>query len=179
MRIFRNGYDITTIGVDLSKVETFNQLRALEFSQPIVFTVGCFDLFHAGHVHLLREAHYLGARLIVGLDTDESVKKLKGDARPFYPFAERLDILLACKFVDYVIEGSTDEWPEVMQALKPTTFVKGAEYRNSPCKLGELAQNVKYIEMCGDLHTTRIIDVVRTTNGHYGPRRCKVSKNAD
>ena len=82
MRIFRNGYDITTIGVDLSKVETFNQLRALEFSQPVVFTVGCFDLFHAGHVHLLREAHYLGARLIVGLDTDASVKKFPENQSP-------------------------------------------------------------------------------------------------
>lgn len=179
MRIFRNGYDVTTIHLNLAEITTLDQLSKFPFSKPTVFTTGCFDLFHAGHVHFLYEANCLGSRLIVGLDTDESIKKLKGEDRPVYPFAERLSILLANKYVDYVIEGCTEEWPEIMQAIKPEVFVKGSEYRDAAVELSKYAQKTVYVEMFGNRHSSQIIEDLRIINGHYGPGRKKVSKRTD
>lgn len=179
MRIFRNGYDILTVGLNLVEIDTVEKLSKIAFSKPTVFTTGCFDLYHAGHVHFLYEAHRFGSRLIVGLDTDESIKKLKGNERPVYPFGERLAILLANKYVDYVVEGCTEEWPEIMKALAVDVFVKGAEYKDKHIELSQYAQRTEYVEMFGDRHSSQIIENLRISNGHYGPRPKKVSKNAD
>ena len=151
----------------------------LNFSKPTVFTTGCFDLYHAGHVHFLYEASRFGARLVVGLDTDESIKKLKGTDRPVYPFGERLAILLANKYVDYVIEGCTEEWPEIMQALNVDVFVKGTEYKDKPLELSQYAKQTQYVEMFGDRHSSHIIENLRIMNGHYGPRPKKIPKEID
>lgn len=179
MRIFRNGYDVTTVNLNLTTITTLEQLSKLNFSRPTVFTTGCFDVFHAGHVHFLYEANSCGARLIVGLDTDESIKKLKGNSRPVYPFGERLSILLANKYVDYVIEGCTEEWPDIMKAINPDVFVKGAEYKGVDVELTKYANKTVYIEMFGDKHSSQIIEDLRIMNGNHGPRPKKVSKGID
>ncbi len=95
----------------------------------IVFTNGCFDILHPGHVDLLRRAKALGTRLIVGLNSDESVRKIKGDGRPFFSAEERCEILLGLASVDEVIifEELTPE--NLIKQVKPDVLVKGGDWK--------------------------------------------------
>ena len=95
----------------------------------VVFTNGCFDVLHAGHVEYLAWARAQGDALIVGLNSDISVCALKGESRPIVPFAERAMLLMALRSVDVVV-GFTETTPESLIAhLKPDVHVKSAQYR--------------------------------------------------
>jgi glycerol-3-phosphate cytidylyltransferase len=95
----------------------------------VVFTNGCFDLLHAGHVHYLAWARAQGDALIVGLNSDESVRALKGRERPFSPFADRAAVLVALRSVDVVV-GFAERTPEVLlEGIAPDIHVKSAQYR--------------------------------------------------
>jgi D-beta-D-heptose 7-phosphate kinase/D-beta-D-heptose 1-phosphate adenosyltransferase len=95
----------------------------------IVFTNGCFDLLHPGHLGLLRRAAAEGDVLVVGINDDASVRRLKGAGRPIYPAAERAEILLAVRWVDHVTIFPEDTPLETIEAVRPDVLVKGAEYR--------------------------------------------------
>lgn len=97
--------------------------------QRIVFTNGCFDLLHPGHVSLLHQARHLGDRLIVGLNTDASIKRLKGEQRPILPGQDRAAILSALEDVDMVVFFDEDTPLTLIGQLKPDILVKGADYR--------------------------------------------------
>ncbi len=95
----------------------------------VVFTNGCFDLLHAGHVAYLDWARSQGDALIVGLNSDDSVRLLKGEARPLIPFGDRAAILAALRSVDAVV-GFGERTPEVLlDRLRPDVHVKSAQYR--------------------------------------------------
>jgi len=95
----------------------------------VVFTNGCFDLLHAGHVHYLAWARAQGDALIVGLNSDASVRSLKGAERPFSPFADRAAVLAALRSVDVVV-GFAERTPEVLlDRIRPDIHVKSAQYR--------------------------------------------------
>ena len=101
--------------------------RAL--GRRVVFTNGCFDVLHSGHVSYLAWARSQGDALIVGLNTDESVRKLKGERRPIVPFEDRATLLTALRSVDAVV-GFGERTPEaIIDRLKPDVFVKSAQYR--------------------------------------------------
>lgn len=93
-----------------------------------VFTNGCFDLVHAGHVALLEEARAAGDLLVVGLNTDASVRALKGPGRPIVPEAERAEILAAFRAVDLVVLFPEETPRELVLALRPDVLVKGGDY---------------------------------------------------
>ncbi|MBX3096596.1 MAG: D-glycero-beta-D-manno-heptose 1-phosphate adenylyltransferase [Fimbriimonadaceae bacterium] len=95
----------------------------------IVFTNGVFDLLHVGHVRYLTEAKSLGDRLIVGVNSDDSVRRLKGPDRPVYPAEQRAEILLALQSVDAVCIFSEDTPSHLIETLKPDIHVKGGDYR--------------------------------------------------
>lgn len=97
--------------------------------QRVVFTNGCFDLLHPGHVSLLHQARRLGDRLIVGLNTDASVKRLKGDSRPVLNEQDRAVMLNALACVDMVVLFDEDTPETLIRALKPDILVKGADYK--------------------------------------------------
>jgi D-beta-D-heptose 7-phosphate kinase/D-beta-D-heptose 1-phosphate adenosyltransferase len=97
--------------------------------QRIVFTNGCFDLLHPGHVSLLHQARHLGDRLIVGLNTDASIQRLKGAQRPILPGRDRAAILSALEDVDMVVFFDDDTPLNLIAQLKPDILVKGADYR--------------------------------------------------
>lgn len=97
-------------------------------STKIVFTNGCFDILHVGHVRYLQEARNLGDRLVVGLNSDESVKRLKGAERPIVSEDERKEILLALSFVDEVHIFSEDTPLNLIKKVKPSILVKGGDY---------------------------------------------------
>ena len=96
--------------------------------QVIVFTNGCFDIIHSGHLDLLKEAKSYGDKLIVGLNSDKSVSKLKGPERPIIGQSERKKILSALKFVDEVIIFNEENPLKLIKKLKPSILVKGADY---------------------------------------------------
>lgn len=94
----------------------------------IVFTNGCFDLMHPGHLHYLAEARALGTHLVIGLNTDSSVRKLKGEHRPIMDENARALLLASLAFVDLVVLFSEDTPLELIQQLRPDVLVKGADY---------------------------------------------------
>jgi D-beta-D-heptose 7-phosphate kinase/D-beta-D-heptose 1-phosphate adenosyltransferase len=98
------------------------------YSQKTVFTNGVFDLIHPGHLTYLAEAAGLGQRLIVGVNSDESVKRLKGDRRPIMPLAARMQLLAGLFYVDGVIAFDDDTPIELIKALRPDVLVKGGDY---------------------------------------------------
>ena len=96
--------------------------------KKIVFTNGCFDLLHVGHVRYLQRARRLGDLLVVGLNSDSSVRRLKGPQRPIVPQAERAEVLAALACVDYVTLFREDTPLELIELLLPDVLVKGSDW---------------------------------------------------
>ena len=106
--------------------ETLKELRAKR--KRIVFTNGCFDLLHVGHLRYLEKAKALGDILVVGVNEDSSVQRLKGSERPILPLVERMEILSGLECVDYVISFHEDTPLELISFLKPHVLVKGGDW---------------------------------------------------
>jgi len=94
----------------------------------LVFTNGCFDIIHAGHIDLFERARALGDRLVVGVNSDASIRRLKGPERPFIPEADRVIILRALRSVDDVILFDEDTPARVIEELQPDVLVKGGDW---------------------------------------------------
>ena len=102
---------------------------ACEHHRPMVFTNGCFDILHRGHVTYLERARRLGAILVVGLNTDASVRRLnKGAERPINPLEDRLEVVAALESVDFVTAFDEDTPLELIEALRPEILVKGGDW---------------------------------------------------
>ncbi|MEE8404552.1 MAG: D-glycero-beta-D-manno-heptose 1-phosphate adenylyltransferase [candidate division Zixibacteria bacterium] len=99
--------------------------------QRVVFTNGVFDLIHRGHIDYLYKARSFGDILIVGLNSDASVRRLKGNKRPFQKQADRAAIVVSLKPVDYVVLFSEDTPERLIEAIRPDILVKGADYKVS------------------------------------------------
>ena len=95
----------------------------------IVFTNGCFDIIHRGHVELLKFARSLGDVLVVGLNDDESVRRLKGKNRPINTLEDRAFVLLSIRWVDFVVPFSEDTPERIIREISPDVLVKGGDYR--------------------------------------------------
>jgi len=93
-----------------------------------VFTNGCFDILHVGHIRYLKEARDLGDKLVIGLNSDASVKRLKGEARPVMSQADRKEVLESLRFVDEVLIFDQDTPLELIKKVKPQILVKGGDY---------------------------------------------------
>ncbi|HEQ97844.1 MAG TPA: D-glycero-beta-D-manno-heptose 1-phosphate adenylyltransferase [candidate division Zixibacteria bacterium] len=110
-------------------VNRMAELRKSWRSCRVVFTNGVFDLIHYGHLKLLQDCKILGDVLIVGLNSDASVRKIKGPRRPIMPFKERSKILAALEPVDYVVSFSDETPLKLIKKLKPDVLVKGSDYK--------------------------------------------------
>ena len=125
----------------------------------IVFTNGCFDILHRGHVTYLAEARKLGDLLIVGLNSDASVKRLKGPERPINNEADRLYVLSQLKSVDFV-EIFTDDTPlELIKKINPKVLVKGGDW-----KIDQIVGGKEVIANGGDVFSLNFVDGYSTTN---------------
>ncbi len=118
---------------DEKKLIEFEELRALvedykKKKKKIVWTNGCFDILHTGHVDYLKKAKKLGDVLVVGLDSDDSIKKLKGLGRPINSESDRAEILSSLEFVDYVIIFQFGAVKNYLRDLQPHVYVKGGDY---------------------------------------------------
>ena len=122
---------LTTIKNKLLSREAFETKLAewRSAGETIVFTNGCFDILHRGHVEYLAQAADLGDKLIVGLNTDASVKRLKGESRPVNDEKSRALMLSALQFVDVVVFFGEDTPYELIKQLQPDILVKGNDYK--------------------------------------------------
>jgi rfaE bifunctional protein nucleotidyltransferase chain/domain len=111
--------------IDRDNIQT---LAAAIKDYQAVFTNGCFDILHPGHVYVLNESRKAGELLIVGLNTDASIKRLKGPSRPYHSFADRAMVLAALECVDYVIGFDEDTPENLIKNLTPKILVKGGDY---------------------------------------------------
>ena len=117
-----------------SKIFDIDRMKSLRESwnsqgQKIVFTNGCFDILHAGHIQYLETAAQLGDRLIIAVNSDDSVRKLKGESRPINVLASRLYLLASLSCVDAVFPFTEETPLEVILQLKPDVLVKGGDYK--------------------------------------------------
>lgn len=111
------------------------------------FCNGCFDLLAPHHVEFLRRSAEFGDTLIVGVNSDASVRRLKGEGRPIYTEAERVAMLLAVRWVDLVIVfDSEQDLADILARIKPDVLVKGEEYRGKPVTGAEHAERVEYLD---------------------------------
>lgn len=102
--------------------------KARKKGQKIAWTNGCFDLFHYGHLHFLNECARHGDKLIVGVNSDASVRQLKGPGRPVFTESHRAQLVASIIFVDYVIIFSEPSPLKVIQKIRPDVYIKGADY---------------------------------------------------
>ena len=109
----------------------------------VVFTNGCFDLLHPGHISYLRAARSLGDTLVVGLNSDASVKRLKGMSRPVVPEKDRAAVLEALDSVDAVVIFAEDTPIRLMRELEPAVYVKGGDYRVEDLPEAEVAREFR------------------------------------
>ncbi len=119
--------------------------------KKVVFTNGVFDILHRGHVEYLAAAKSFGDVLIVGLNTDASVRRLKGPGRPAQPMRDRAIILLALESVDYVIPFGAERPQRLIESISPDVLVKGADY-----KLNEIAGADHVLAHGGKVHRIRL-----------------------
>ena len=117
------------MGAILSKEQIKRKAGGLRSQgKRIVFTNGCFDLLHVGHTRYLAQAAKLGDVLVVGVNSDASVRKLKGASRPITPEGERAEVLSSLRFVDYVVVFSEERPDAIIALIKPDVHVKGGDY---------------------------------------------------
>ncbi|MBU8922581.1 MAG: D-glycero-beta-D-manno-heptose 1-phosphate adenylyltransferase [Bacteroidales bacterium] len=147
------------------KREQLLRFREENGDRRIVFTNGCFDIIHRGHVELLEQARALGDCLVVGMNSDESVKKLKGAPRPLVSADDRAFVLLGLGSVDYVTVFGEDTPLETITALRPDVLVKGSEYGEGEI-VGEdfvtqAGGKVERIRMVAGYSTTSLIEKMK------------------
>ncbi|TXE82948.1 D-glycero-beta-D-manno-heptose-7-phosphate kinase [Campylobacter peloridis] len=144
-----------------NKIKTKEELLKNIQNKNVVFTNGCFDILHFGHIKYLERAKKLGDILIVGLNSDKSVKRLKGDDRPINNEFERACMLASLYFVDYVVIFDEDTPYELINFLKPDILVKGADYKDKEIIGSNLVKKVKLIEFEDGFSTTNIINRIK------------------
>lgn len=136
---------------------SINELKSQ--NKKIVFTNGCFDILHPGHVSYLAEARSLGDVLVIGLDTDDSVKKLKGETRPIQNEQSRAKVLSALRSVDYICFFENGNPEPLIEAIAPDVLVKGGDWSVEQIRGSKFVLN-----MGGEVKSLKFIDGNSTTN---------------
>ncbi|TQR29532.1 bifunctional heptose 7-phosphate kinase/heptose 1-phosphate adenyltransferase [Campylobacter sp. MIT 99-7217] len=145
-----------------SKDELAGLLKDLKNSgKRLVFTNGCFDIVHFGHIKYLEKARKLGDILIVGLNSDSSVKRLKGDLRPINKEFQRACMLASFYFVDFVVIFDEDTPLELVKALKPDILVKGKDYEGKEVVGANLVSKLELIDFEEGYSTSKIIEKIK------------------
>ncbi|MEW5803108.1 MAG: D-glycero-beta-D-manno-heptose 1-phosphate adenylyltransferase [bacterium] len=140
--------------------------------ERIVFTNGCFDLLHVGHTRYLREARSCGDCLVVGLNSDHSIRAIKGEKRPILPEGQRAEVLAALECVDLVVIFEEPDPLRLICLVQPDILVKGADWAHDRIIGREVVEQrggqVIRIPLVPDMSTTAIIDIIRSRFGRNG-----------
>ena len=152
------------------KLKSVNEItdlaaQARKNGKCVVFTNGCFDLLHRGHVHILREARASGDLLIVGINSDRSVKSIKGPSRPILPQTDRIELIAAMEMVDYVVLFDESDPYQLIAAIKPNVLAKGGDWSAEKIVgadvVTENGGRVTVIPYLPGFSTTEIIERIR------------------
>ncbi|NOR57760.1 MAG: D-glycero-beta-D-manno-heptose-7-phosphate kinase [Sulfurimonas sp.] len=135
--------------------------RCKATGKKVVFTNGCFDILHVGHVKYLQEAKSFGDVLIVGLNSDESVSRLKGPTRPVNIASDRAYILAALEAVDFVVPFEDDTPRDLIKMIAPDTLVKGGDYKGKDVVGTEFAGELKLVDFVNGKSTTKTIQKIQ------------------
>jgi len=148
------------------KIVSRQQLKQLisrhrKSGKKIAFTNGCFDLIHYGHVQYLQKAKKANRILIIGLNSDNSVRKLKGKSRPLVPLSQRAGILAALTCVDYVCVFSEQTPKNLIRVIKPDILIKGADWKKAGVVGSEIVHKyggrVEFVKLTPRASTTNLI----------------------
>ena len=129
--------------------------------KKIVFTNGCFDILHLGHISYLREAKSYGDILVVGLNSNESVRRLKGDLRPINDESDRAQILRELECVDFVIIFDEDTPLNLIRQIQPDILVKGADYKGKEVVGSEIVSDVRLVDFVPNKSTSEIVKKIK------------------
>jgi len=150
----------------MDKVVSLSRIQALSMEyrknhQTIVFTNGCFDILHAGHVAYLTHAATLGDVLILGLNSDQSVKRIKGEKRPIISQDHRAQVLSALGCIDHVVLFDTPDPEQLIQAICPDVLVKGADWAEEQIVGADFVKKnggrIERVRLEPEISTTHII----------------------
>jgi rfaE bifunctional protein nucleotidyltransferase chain/domain len=153
------------------KVKSLDELETLTAAartngKIVVFTNGCFDLLHRGHIYLLREAKALGDLLVVAINSDQSVKAIKGPTRPILAEADRLELIASMEMVDYVLLFDEPDPYNIISILRPHILVKGGDWSAEEVIGGDLVEGnggkVVVVPYLKGFSTTEIIAKLRS-----------------
>ena len=153
------------------KLKSLDELKGLITAaktkgEIVVFTNGCFDLLHRGHLHLLREAKALGDLLVVAVNSDRSVKMIKGPARPIVSETDRLELIAALEMVNYALLFDEPDPYNIVSILRPNIIVKGGDWSAAEVVGGDLVQRnggkVVVVPYLKGFSTTEIIAKIRS-----------------
>ncbi len=150
------------MGKVLKLEELLQILPPIRKGKKVVFTNGCFDILHAGHVHYLNECKRLGDILVVGINSDNSVRRLKGPKRPIIPLEERAFVLSQLGSVDFVVPFEEDTPIKLIEEIKPDVLVKGGDWPKEQIVGREFVESyggkVLTIPFKFDVSTSKIIE---------------------
>ena len=150
----------------MSKLKPLTELKKItsklkKDGKTIVFTNGCFDILHPGHIKILEVAKNKGDILIVGLNSDSSVKKIKGSKRPILNETARIKILEQISIIDYIILFAETTPYRIIRAIKPDILVKGEDWAKNKIIGQELVRKVCRVKMYRGYSTTKIIERIK------------------
>ena len=150
--------------VDRSKIAELCQILR-DGGQKVVFTNGCFDILHAGHVRYLAKARSYGDCLVLGMNTDASVQRIKGPTRPINNQADRAEVAGALKSVDYVVFFDEPTAEELIQEVHPDVYVKGGDYTLETLPEGQIVLgyggSVELVKLVEGRSTTNVIAKIK------------------
>jgi rfaE bifunctional protein nucleotidyltransferase chain/domain len=156
------------------KLKSFEEIKAIVIGarndgKRVAFTNGCFDLLHRGHVHVLRAARACADLLIVGINSDQSVKQIKGPARPVLPESDRCQLVGAMEMVDFVVLFNEPDPYSLISAIRPDVLVKGGDWNTDKIIGGDLVEEaggeVVVIPYIKGFSTTEIIERIKNSDG--------------
>lgn len=150
----------------------------------IVFTNGCFDILHRGHVTYLSRAKAFGDVLIVGVNSDESVRRLKGPGRPINSLEDRTQVLAALSCIDHIVPFDADTASDLIAQIRPDVFVKGGDYAHAPLPEAPLVEagggHVVLLDYLADYSTTRIVERIAERHETVGePDEARFNRNRE
>ena len=134
--------------------------EATAAGKKVVFTNGCFDILHIGHIRYLRDAKALGDLLIIGLNSDKSVSKIK-PGRPINPEGHRAEILSSLETVDYVTLFDEETPYELIKLLKPDVLVKGGDWKKEDIVGSDIAKETRSLPYVKGISTTKLIEKIK------------------
>jgi D-beta-D-heptose 7-phosphate kinase/D-beta-D-heptose 1-phosphate adenosyltransferase len=132
-----------------------------------IFTNGCFDILHRGHIELFKfcRSQHPNKQVVVGVNSDKSIRELKGSDRPIMSEEDRIAVLLAIQWIDYVIIFDTKSVLPVIKATKPSFLIKGGNYSTKPCAVADQIVGQEFVESYGgEVITAPMVEGVSSTN---------------